>query len=70
MENNLVLKDINLKIKKGEIFGIAGEDGAEKTTLLRIISGILKPERGKVIIGGRDPFKDFEKIREEISYLI
>ncbi len=67
--NNLVLKDINLKIKKSEIFGIAGEDGAGKTTFERVLSGILKPDIGRILIEGKDLFENSEKIREEISYL-
>ena len=43
-----VLSDINLFIKKQEIFGLVGADGAGKTTLLRIILDLLKPESGFV----------------------
>jgi ABC-type polysaccharide/polyol phosphate transport system ATPase subunit len=47
------LQDINLKVNKGEIFGIIGHNGAGKSTLLKIISGILKPTTGKVILNGK-----------------
>lgn len=47
------LKDINLKIQKGEKVGIIGDNGSGKTTLLKIISGITSPTKGKVEVNGR-----------------
>jgi len=56
-EDLLVLKNINLTIKKGEMFGIIGKNGTGKTTLLRIIAGIYKPDSGKVhVYGSLIPF--------------
>ncbi len=46
------LKDISFEINRGDIFGILGLNGAGKSTILKIISGILKPTKGKVTIGG------------------
>jgi len=50
----LVLKNINLRIKKGEIVTIMGENGAGKTTLIKHFNGLLKPKKGKVIVLGMD----------------
>lgn len=47
-----VLKGISFFVKKGEMFGIVGKNGTGKTTLLRIISGVYKPDKGNVIING------------------
>src|SRR5579864_1720250 len=47
-----VLKNISFSVKKGEMFGIIGKNGTGKTTLLRIISGIYKPDSGSVIVNG------------------
>jgi len=47
------LKDVNLKVKRGESVGIIGRNGAGKTTLLRVIAGIYKPTSGKVTVKGR-----------------
>lgn len=47
------LHDISFSIKKGEVLGIIGTNGSGKTTLLRIISGIYKPDKGKVEVNGR-----------------
>lgn len=51
-ENLQVLKNISFEIKKGEMFGIVGKNGAGKTTLLRLISGIFKPDQGKIVTNG------------------
>lgn len=51
-EKLLVLDNISFSVNKGEMFGIIGKNGAGKTTLLRIISGIYKPDSGKVVISG------------------
>lgn len=48
----LALKDISLKVKKGEAWGIVGTNGSGKSTLLKLICGILKPHKGTVTING------------------
>lgn len=57
-----VLDDINIEIKKGEIFGLIGENGAGKSTLIKILNGIYQPTEGQVFFEGEeiqnlDPFK-------------
>ena len=52
-----VLDDINLDIKKGEIFGLLGPSGAGKTTLIKILTGQLKAEQGSSSINGTDSQK-------------
>jgi ABC-2 type transport system ATP-binding protein len=56
-----VLKDISFSISKGEICGFVGKNGAGKTTLIKIIMGMLFPDEGEIIIGG----KSLETEREE-----
>ena len=46
------LKDINLTIEKGEIFGLTGQEGAGKTTLFKIAAGLLRPDTGSVLLEG------------------
>ena len=48
------LKDINLKIRRGEIFALLGPNGAGKTTLISIICGIVNPSAGRVLVDGHD----------------
>jgi lipopolysaccharide transport system ATP-binding protein len=47
------LKDISLKIKRGETLGLIGRNGAGKSTLLKILNGLIRPDSGKVVIKGR-----------------
>jgi ribose transport system ATP-binding protein len=49
-----VLDDISIEIRRGEILGIVGENGAGKSTFLKILAGIYTPTRGKVFIGGQE----------------
>ena len=48
----LALKDVSFEVKKGESWGIIGTNGSGKSTLLKLISGILKPYKGEVLING------------------
>ena len=52
-ENYWALKDINFEVKKGETLGIIGENGSGKSTALKLIAGMLKPDRGEVTTKGR-----------------
>lgn len=51
--NHVILKDINLKIKEGEILGLLGPSGSGKTTLIRSIMGMLTPRKGKITVLGK-----------------
>ena len=61
------LKNINLEIRKGEIFALLGPNGAGKTTLINIICGIVNPTNGEVRVDGYDIIKDFRKTRSIIG---
>ena len=49
----LALNDINLEIKKGEVVGLIGTNGAGKSTLLKLVSGVMKPTKGKIETFGK-----------------
>ena len=61
------LKNINLEIEKGEIFGLLGPNGAGKTTLISIICGIVNASEGKVLANGHDIIAEFRAARSLIG---
>ena len=67
MPNELVLKDINLKIKKGEKIKIEGQNGSGKSTFSKILTTLYLPNAGSILINNRDKkFYDNEKMGEKI----
>jgi ABC-type multidrug transport system ATPase subunit len=65
----LAVDDISLNISKGEIFGFIGPDGAGKTTLFRMLTTLLIPDKGKATVEGFDIVKDYKKIRSSVGYM-
>ena len=63
------VKDVNLSINKGEIFGLLGPNGAGKTTLLRMLIGILKPSSGDIIYDNLSLLGNEEYIKGKVSFL-
>lgn len=63
------LKGISLEVRRGEMFGIIGPDGAGKTTLFRILTTLLLPDSGNALVDGLDTVKDYSGIRRFIGYM-
>jgi ABC-2 type transport system ATP-binding protein len=63
------LQGITLEVKKGEMFGLVGPDGAGKTTTIRILCGLLLPSGGSAELFGLDLFKNKNQIQKDIGYL-
>ncbi|HEY2401854.1 MAG TPA: ABC transporter ATP-binding protein [Steroidobacteraceae bacterium] len=61
------LKNINLEIRKGEIFALLGPNGAGKTTLISIICGIVNPTQGTILADGHDIIRDYRAARSRIG---
>ncbi|HZY42837.1 MAG TPA: ABC transporter ATP-binding protein [Anaerolineae bacterium] len=61
------LKDINLDIRRGEIFALLGPNGAGKTTLIGIVCGLLNPSQGSVTVDGHDIIKNYRAARSLIG---
>ncbi|CBW75914.1 ABC transporter ATP-binding protein [Mycetohabitans rhizoxinica HKI 454] len=61
------LRDINLDIRRGEIFALLGPNGAGKTTLISIICGIVNPSAGRVTVDGHDIITDYRAARTTIG---
>ncbi|MGB9678079.1 MAG: ATP-binding cassette domain-containing protein, partial [Candidatus Ratteibacteria bacterium] len=67
-QNNIeALRGIDLKIKKGEIYGFLGPNGAGKTTTIKILTTIIKPTSGTVYVSGYNIIKEQEKVRKIIG---
>lgn len=63
------LKDCNLNVESGEVFGLLGPNGAGKTTLLRTLLGFIKPTSGLAFIAGFDCHLESVRVRQSTSYL-
>ncbi|MBK8009518.1 MAG: ABC transporter ATP-binding protein [Rhizobiales bacterium] len=61
------LKNVNLGIRRGEIFALLGPNGAGKTTLIGVVCGTVNPSSGTVTVGGHDNVTDFRAAREMIG---
>lgn len=62
------LTDLDLCVQKGSIYGLIGTNGAGKTTVLRLLAGVLIPDKGKISIDGESIF-DNEEVKQRI-YLV
>lgn len=67
--NKLVLKNITMTLEEGRIYGLLGENGVGKTTLLSILCGLKKPSAGSVLTDGRKPFDREPALLTEQYYL-
>ncbi len=63
------LVDISLNIEKGKLFGLIGPDGAGKSTLFRILTTLLIPNKGTATLMGFDTVKDYKEIRKIVGYM-
>jgi len=60
---------ISFEVKRGEIFGFLGANGAGKTTAMRMLCGLSVPTSGKAIVGGFDIYKHSEDVKKNIGYM-
>jgi len=65
----VAVDNINLNIKKGEIFGFLGPNGAGKSTTMKMLCGLLLPSGGSGSVGGFDIMKESEEIKKNIGYM-
>lgn len=63
------VRDLDLEVNRGELFGIVGPDGAGKTTTMRMLAGILAPTSGSAWVDGVSIADDPEQIKEHIAYM-
>lgn len=67
--NKVVVDDLNLEIKKGEIFGLLGPNGAGKSTTMNMICSIVKPTAGSIELLGKNPWKQKREVIHRIGYI-
>jgi phospholipid/cholesterol/gamma-HCH transport system ATP-binding protein len=71
IDRQAILRDVSFSVQRGEIFGIMGLSGSGKSTILRIIMGLLRPTRGQVLINGRDivglPERELNDVRRSMG---
>ncbi len=65
----LAVDDVSFNVEKGEIFGLIGPDGAGKSTIFRLLTTLLIPDKGTATVGGFDIVKDFKSIRGILGYM-
>ena len=68
-KNNIAVNNLSLEIKKGEIYGLLGSNGAGKSTTINILLGFLKPDSGETIINNIDIASNFIEARQHIGYI-
>jgi ABC-2 type transport system ATP-binding protein len=64
------LRDLNIQVKQGELFGLLGPNGAGKTTLMKILCTLVLPTSGRALINGYDVMKDGINIRKVIGFVV
>lgn len=69
-KNGRGVEDISFDIKKGDVFGFLGPNGAGKTTLMKIITGLVKADKGEVKIFGHNLNNEFEKAMEKVGAIV
>jgi ABC-2 type transport system ATP-binding protein len=65
----VAVRDVSLRVARGEIFGVLGPNGAGKSTTIRMLCGILDPTGGRGTVVGLDIRRDAERIKERIGYM-
>ncbi len=67
--SNAAVDGLSFHLRKGEILGLIGENGAGKSTTLKILVGLIKPDEGRVLYSGKDLFENLKELRRFIGYL-
>jgi ABC-2 type transport system ATP-binding protein len=69
-EPSFALHDISLRVTSGSVLALLGPNGSGKTTLLKLISTILLPDQGRILIHGLDTRKDAQEVRARVGFAI
>ncbi len=69
-DGNNILNNISFNVKEGEIIGLLGENGVGKTTFLKLLSGLIEPDNGEILVLGKSPWYERDKILKNIGIMI
>lgn len=67
--NVQALKGVSFDVRKGEVFGLIGPDGAGKTSIFRILTTLILPDSGSATVDGLDIVKDYRELRARVGYM-
>lgn len=67
--NKIVVDNLNIEIRKGEIFGLLGPNGAGKSTTINMICSIVRPTAGEIEVLGKNPWKQKKEVIHKIGYI-
>src|SRR5262249_14345414 len=65
----VAVRSVSLSVERGEMFGLIGPDGAGKTTTIRLMCGLLRPDEGRATVLDLDPSRDHRKLTASVGYL-
>ncbi|MEC4686444.1 MAG: ABC transporter ATP-binding protein [Nitrospirota bacterium] len=63
------IDNLDLEIRRGEIYGLVGPDGSGKTTLMRLLTAIMEPDSGQAWVAGHSVITESERVKEKIGYM-
>jgi ABC-2 type transport system ATP-binding protein len=63
------IEDLSFSVARGEIFGLVGPDGAGKTTVMRMLAGVMRPDGGAITLDGIDVVREAELAKRHLSYM-
>src|SRR5436190_6646344 len=63
------VNDVSFEVERGELFGLIGPDGAGKTSIFRMLTTLLLPDKGQATVEGLDVVKDYRAIRNKVGYM-
>src|ERR1041384_8055479 len=66
---HVALHGLNLRVGAGEILGFLGPNGAGKSTIVKILTGMIKPDRGRALVAGFDVERDPLEVKKRVGYV-
>lgn len=63
------VRDLTFSVVKGEVIAVVGKTGCGKSTMFNLLSGLLEPSSGKIVVEGRDPYREFNALQGRIGII-